>query len=95
MKKIIATLCILAMILVLSACAGGNNPKITADEALNIALEQAGVTRQQITNLKSYLDREDGRLVYEIDFDANGVEYSYDINAKTGAVVERDRDIED
>lgn len=29
-------------------------------------------------------------MVYEVDFDADGFEYEYDINAKTGAVVKFD-----
>lgn len=66
--------------------------KITADEALNIALENAGVTKDSISNLKNKLDTDDGILVYEIDFDSGNTEYSYDINAETGAIVESDRD---
>lgn len=72
-----------------------NNPKLTADEALDIALKQAGVTKDSIRNLENTLDRENGVLVYEIDFKSGNIEYSYDINAETGEVVERDRDTED
>ena len=32
-------------------------------------------------------DYEDGRMVYELEFYANGAEYEYDIDASTGAVV--------
>ena len=32
------------------------------------------------------LDRDDGRTVYEVEFRSGRVEYSYDINASTGAV---------
>lgn len=92
MKKLLTTIIALICILCLAAC-NGNSPELTAEEALDIALGQAGVTREQITNLESYLDREDGRLVYEIDFDAGGTEYSFDVNANTGEIVERDRDI--
>ncbi len=68
--------------------------KLTADEALDIALQQAGVTRDSIRDLENQLDRDNGILVYEIDFESGNTEYSYDINAETGAVVERDRDRE-
>lgn len=72
-----------------------SNPKLTADEALNIALKQAGVTKDSIRNLENKLDRDDGILVYEIDFESGNTEYSYDINAETGAIIDRDRDRED
>ncbi len=72
-----------------------SSPNLTADEALDIALNQAGVTRESIRNLENRLDRENGVLVYEIDFESGNTEYSYDINAETGAVVERDSDIDD
>ncbi len=91
MKRVIASILSLVFLLTLSACAG-EEPTLTADEALGIALEQAGVTRDSIRDLENTLDNENGVLVYEIDFEAGGVEYSYDVNAQTGAIVERDRD---
>ncbi len=91
MKKLLAILFSVVFIFALSACEA-NDPEISADEALNIALQQAGVTRDSITNLENKLDRDDGVLVYEIDFDAGGTEYSYDVDAKTGNIVERDRE---
>ncbi len=89
MRKIFAVLVSLIVVFALAAC---GDVTISADEALDIALREAGLTRDVITNLENNLDREDGTAVYEIDFDANGVEYSFDVNADTGAIVERDRD---
>ncbi len=93
MKKLLSLM--LVPLILLTFCACGQGDAITADEALNIALKQAGVTREDIRNLESTLDRENGAAVYEIDFDVGNVEYSYDINAETGAIVERDRDRQD
>lgn len=93
MKRFLALVLTVVFVLTLSACNG--SPGLTADEALNIALEQAGVTRDTIRNLENRLENDDGVLVYEIDFEAGNTEYSYDVNAETGAIVERDRDIAD
>ncbi len=95
MKKFLTLICTVIFLLTLSACnpqSSGNDPQLTADEALNIALEQAGVTRENIRNLENTLESENGVLVYEIDFESGNTEYSYDVNAETGAIVERDRD---
>ncbi len=91
MKKAFALITAVVLALTLTAC-GGEEPSLTADEALTIALEQAGVTRDSIRDLENNLDRENGVLVYEIDFEAGGTEYSYDVNAETGAVTERERE---
>ncbi len=69
--------------------------KLTADEALDIALKDASVAKESIRDLENRLDRENGVLVYEIDFKSGNREYSYDINAVTGVIVDRDRDRED
>ncbi len=90
MKRVLSIVLIAAFVFALSACAG--DAQITADEALNIALEEAGVTQDSIRNVENRLERDDGVLIYEIDFDAGGTEYSYDVNAQTGTIVERDRD---
>ena len=67
----------------------------TADEAVDIALKDAGLKREEVRMIESHLDYDNGVLVYEIDFDRDAHEYSYEINAKTGVIVDRDKDIED
>lgn len=90
MKKLCLWIAIAVFAFTLTAC--GEEPSLTPDEALTIALEQAGVTRDSIRDVENHLDRENGVLVYEIDFEAEGTEYSYDVNAETGAVTERERE---
>ena len=72
-----------------------NIPKglISQGEAQNIALEHAGVTQRQSTPTKVELDKEKGKYIYEIDFIAGNMEYEYDINAKTGAIISADKDL--
>lgn len=68
--------------------------KLSADEALDIAIKEAGVAKESIRELENHLDRENGVLVYEIEFKSGNMEYSYDINANTGLVVDRDKDLD-
>ena len=62
------------------------NPVISKDEAKQIALNHANVTN--ITNYEIELD--DNK--YEIEFNANNKEYSYEINATTGKIIEYEID---
>ena len=41
------------------------------------------------------LDDEDGTLVYEVEFKSGGMEYSYEINAASGAILKHEAEIDD
>ena len=60
---------------------------IGVEAAQAAAFSHAGVSAAQATVLEIDFDYEDGRMVYELEFYANGSEYEYDIDALTGAVV--------
>lgn len=64
------------------------------DAALQKACAHAGVDASQISRLENELDKDDGVVCYEISFHCNGMEYEYEINATSGAVVkfESERD---
>ena len=62
---------------------------ITREKARSIALSDAGLTASDVTFTKTKLDREDGALVYEIEFVTASAEYEYEIDAATGAIRER------
>lgn len=65
---------------------------ITKETARKIALDHAGVTEDTAQNFKANLDDEDGRQVYEIEFDSDGFEYDYEIDAKTGEILQFDKE---
>lgn len=65
-------------------------PDIGLDKAKAIAFAHAGLTEGEVAFAKGELDRDDGRLVYEIDFYSAGREYEYDIDAATGEILEWD-----
>lgn len=68
---------------------------ITEDQAREIALANAGLTSDQVTFLRSKLDYDDGRRVYDIEFyTADYTEYDYEIDADTGTILSYDFDAE-
>ena len=68
---------------------------ITEEEARSLAIDHAGLTADQVTFVKSDLDRDDGRKVYDVEFYTEDFrEYDYEINADTGEIVEFDSDAE-
>lgn len=77
--------------------ASNTNGTLTREEALAVAMKDAGVTEDQIYQLETDLDWEDDYNVqiYEIEFDVEGQEHHYDINAETGAILHHELDDED
>ena len=59
-------------------------------KAKAIALNHAGVSESKAYDMEIELDEEDGMLVYEVEFKSGGMEYSYEINAATGAIVKQE-----
>lgn len=73
----------------------GGSTAITEDQAREIALADAGLTAEEVTFLKTKLDRDDGRLVYDVEFyTADYTEYDYEIDAADGTVLSSDFDAE-
>ena len=68
---------------------------ITEDEARQILLDHAGLSASQVTFLKSRLDYDDGRQVYDVEFySSDYTEYDYEIDAATGDILSYDSDAE-
>ena len=69
---------------------------VDADGAKKIALDDAGLTEDQVSFVRTELDRDDGRTYYEIEFyaTADHAEYDYEIDASTGAIISQDYDAE-
>ena len=64
-------------------------------KAKSIALNHAGLSENEAYDMESELDDEDGTLVYEVAFKSGGMEYSYEINAATGAILKHETEIDD
>lgn len=65
---------------------------IGEDEALSIALVHAGIAKDDAKNIDVNLDCENGIMVYEVEFDYDGYEYEYDIDAVSGRILEYERE---
>lgn len=66
---------------------------IGMDKAVEIALNDAGVKLDQVKWDDKEFDKSD--RLYELEFDAVGFEFEYDINALTGDIVKREKDQDD
>ena len=68
---------------------------VTEERAREIALENAGLTGDQVTFIRSHLDWDDGRQIYDVEFyTADYTEYDYEIDASTGEILSYDFDAE-
>ena len=64
-------------------------------KAKSIALNHAGVSDSKAYGMDIELDDEDGTLVYEVEFKSGNMEYDYEINAASGAVLRHEAERED
>ncbi|MEE0204374.1 MAG: PepSY domain-containing protein [Oscillospiraceae bacterium] len=64
-------------------------------KAKSIALNHAGVSENTAYDMDVELDDEDGKLVYEVEFKSGGMEYSYEIDAATGAILKHETEPDD
>ncbi len=72
---------------------------ITADQAKEIALQNAGYSAEQVVGLIAYPDYENGVKIYDVNFtvknaDGSYLEFDYDIAAADGKIVKKETDIE-
>ena len=75
------------------------DPSDSADidhaKAKSIALNHAGVSENEAYDMDIELDDEDGILVYEVEFKSGNMEYDYEINAATGAILKYESELDD
>jgi len=61
--------------------------QLTKAEAKAIALKHAGLKESEVRDLDVELDRDDGTVHYDVDFEKDGFEYDYEIDANTGKIL--------
>ena len=64
-------------------------------KAKSVALNHAGVSESKAYDMDIELDDEDGTLVYEVEFKSGNMEYGYEINAATGAILKHEAELDD
>ncbi len=74
---------------------GNTVSEISVDQAKYIAASHAGFPVSDVDFSKVKLEKEDGMVIYEIEFYRNGIEYEYEINAITGEILKYDSEQEE
>ena len=64
-------------------------------KAKSVALNHAGISEDKAYDMDIELDDEDGRLIYEVEFRSGGREYSYEIDASSGAILKHEAELDD
>ena len=72
-----------------NAPAGG----ITKEQALEKALKHSGVAKADISYIQVKPDVEEGMKQFDVEFYVGMMEYSFEVDARTGQVVDFDSDV--
>lgn len=65
---------------------------IISEQALAVALKDAGLGENEVTVFKNKKEYEDGREVYDLEFITEKLEYSYEILALDGTILKAERE---
>ena len=84
MKKAVAMVMVVVMMLAFGVTAFAANGPLTVEQAKQAALDYAGVKASEATFTKAHRDWDNGREVYEIEFYAHNTEYDMDVDVNTG-----------
>lgn len=68
---------------------------LTETQAKEKALQDAGVSEDDITGIRIRKEKDDGQDIYDVEFYVEQQEYDYEIDILTGKVLEKDHDIDD
>lgn len=68
---------------------------LSRERAVEFALQAAGLTRDEVFDIDAELERERGEVIWEVDFETRDYEFSYHIDAETGAVIRSGKEIND
>ena len=69
------------------------NGSIKQSDALRIAMAHAGV--ENVTDTETELEVEHGVIVWKVEFKSGGFEFEYEIDAKTGKILDYEKEIDD
>ena len=88
MKKAVAMVLVVVMMLALGVTAFAARGPLTAEQAKKVALDYAGVKAADANFTKCHRDYDDGREVYEIEFYVGDTEYDMDVDVNTDRVTD-------
>lgn len=86
-KRIVSILLLVVLVLgVFTAC--GSKPKVlTSEDAQAVALEQAGLTEDDLTDIHTHIVTENGIPCYNVHISSEKGDYTYLIAAADGTVI--------
>lgn len=74
---------------------GSELASVSPDEAIDIALKHAGVSRENaVMSGAPSLDEENGKAHYDVEFGYNGFEYDYEVAVADGSVLKAEKEAE-
>ena len=68
---------------------------LSKEQATDIALNHAGLSRSQVSELKVEKEWKNSKIVYEIDFKSGNYEYDYTVNANDGTIIKTEKEADD
>lgn len=86
---VLAAIGFTAGMMVKTSLAKDGGSYIGAEKAKSIALETVGVSASKATFTKVEIDKDDNPVTYDIEFYTTSYEYDFEINAKSGEVIEK------
>lgn len=66
--------------------------RISKTAAKNRVFSFSGINKNKVTGLVCYYDYDDGKEIYEVKFRKGNYRYEYDVNARSGKIVEYSRE---
>ena len=94
MKNILSLVLVLIFAISLCGCGVKTTPKekITQERAITIALDNAKLAKKDVKNIEADFDGDEKRPQWEVSFEIWDYEYSYDIDAYSGEVINSEKD---
>ena len=69
--------------------------KISREEALAIALANAGVPEEDVRNIKNETDEDNGVPIYDIEFETDYGDYDFEVSIADGRIVGADYEVDE
>ena len=86
-NRLIATLMLAVMLLGVFAGCAKEKPLLTEEAALQIVLDDCGLTAEELPDLEIVLTSDAEAPYYTISFTGQNLPYTYTVNAKTGEIL--------
>lgn len=87
MKKTFIIVGIILIVLVVAVIIFFNVSFISKNEVKELVLKHAGLKESDVIRWNIELNNEDGNWEYDVEYVFNNLEYTYEIDAKTGNII--------